>query len=340
MIVFRADCNSYIGSGHVARCACLASELSSLGYDSCLMGPVYLGHPHKDQFKFIEPRPWPRSFEQIINEVNFINSMNPDLLILDDYRLSKDYEGLVKEQDIRWAIFKGPTREPIWADGIINYTPSAKRGDYPGTPDDNSRKFFLGPKYTLLRSEFSTPVMDRGGNDGKLRIFCCFGGGDDRGAVERVLTALSDHSLEVVFDVVVGYNHPNVDTVNSTVASFPGSLVHNSPLQLVKLIDNSDIAIVSGGNIAPEVISRGVPTIIVAIADNQAESGFGWASRGRNCIFLGKLDRLEYSQIEDAFISLRDELFSLRFPPRRLDPELVNGRSALARELVRLIEGH
>lgn len=340
MIVFRADCNSYIGSGHVARCACLASELFSLGYDSCLIGPANLDQPYKDHFRFIEPRPWPIGFEQIIDEVDVINSMDPEFLIVDDYRLSKDYESLLKYRNTRWAIFKGPTREPIQANCIINYTPSAKRGDYPGTIDDNERKFFLGPKYSLLRSEFSAPVLDKVVNHDKLRIFCCFGGGDDRGAIARVLTALTDYSIEAVFDVVVGENHPDFEMVSSIVSGFPGSLVHKSPQELVRLIDHSDLAIVSGGNIAPEVISRGVPTIILAISDNQLESGAGWASRGRNCFFLGMLDRLEGRQIRDSYNRLRDMLLHLRLPPRRLDLELVDGRSALARGLISFIEGH
>ena len=43
MIVFRSDFSSEIGVGHITRCSTLASEFSSLGYESCLIGPGDLG---------------------------------------------------------------------------------------------------------------------------------------------------------------------------------------------------------------------------------------------------------------------------------------------------------
>lgn len=339
MIVFRSDFSPEIGVGHVARCACLASELLMLGYNSCLIGPANIARSYREHFKFIESRPWPKGVEQIVDEVKLIKSMNPRLLVMDDYRLSQDYERLIGEREIRWAILKGPSQERIRADCVINYTPTAKRGDYPRMKDQNSTKFFLGPKYTLLRSEFGTPIIERRGTQRKLRVFCCFGGGDDRGAIGRVLRALSDYTIEVGFDVVVGDSHPNVNFIGAVVANFPDSLVHHSPMDLVGLIDHSDIAIVSGGNIAPEVISRGVPTIIVAIADNQLESGRGWASRGRNCLFLGQIGQVKDLEIKAAFDRLRNDFHSLRFSPRTLDLELALGRSTLARELISFLEG-
>jgi UDP-2,4-diacetamido-2,4,6-trideoxy-beta-L-altropyranose hydrolase len=338
MIVFRSDFSPEIGEGHVARCASLASEFALLGYESCLIASGNLGRSYRKDFKFIEPRPWPTGIEEIVDEVSFIKSINPDLLVMDDYRLSQDYEILILENEIKWAIFKGPTQDTIWADIVINYTPSATRGDYPGVKDHNSTKFFLGAKYTLLRSEFSSPIMNRHDLTSKLRVFCCFGGGDDRGAIGRVLTALSEYSLGMVFDVVIGGSHPKADVISSIVADFPGSLVHHSPSELVGLIDHSDIAIVSGGNIAPEVISRGIPTIILAIAENQLASGRGWASRGRNCFFLGEIGQLGDSQIRDAFNILRNDLENHRLSPRSPDLELIHGRSTLARELVSFVE--
>tara|TARA_B100002051_G_C16725713_1_gene635188 strand:+ start:1434 stop:2477 length:1044 start_codon:yes stop_codon:yes gene_type:complete len=308
MIIFYCNASPHIGFGHLMRCKQLAYEFKKQGHECMMVGPSekYQNEDDKKIFTdWLYREKWKSSKREAKSLLNSIIDHTSKFLVLDDYRIDELFQFQILKNKIEWLQFDHSAERPLWGNWILNASPCANKKQYQSIVKTKSANLLLGPKYIILRSEFS----GLSGNESKStvnRVLITFGGGDDRGAIRFILQALlSKCDQKIKFIIVSGEYNPrnqeNIDWIRKNGCEQVRYLIN--PPQLSNLFSSCDIAIISGGTTSFEIVSCGVPMIIITIAENQVEQAKAWDSLNLG-IYLGAFDKLKKEKLSENFFQL------------------------------------
>jgi UDP-2,4-diacetamido-2,4,6-trideoxy-beta-L-altropyranose hydrolase len=186
-------------------------------------------------------------------------------------------------------------------------------------------QLLLGPRYALLREEFSRlrqQVKPRTGTDRRVLVF--FGGVDAENYTSPAIEALVNISIpNLHVDVVIGTQHPDRHQVESECTA-RGFAFHVQTSQMAELMVAANLAIGAGGSTSWERCCLGLPSLVFAVADNQEQTSraladFGAAYLGRNEIFAAEIERV----VKYLFVPTRLHEMSVKAA------ELVDGQGAI-----------
>lgn len=310
-IVFRTDASLLMGSGHVMRCLTLAGELRlrraevtficrehlgclislivDKGYQvTCLpkAGCEYAVRPDD-----VDHAEWLGvSWEQDAAEtIAALGQIGFDCLIIDHYAIDCRWERTLRPHVGRIMVIDDVADRPHECDLLLDqnlYVGMENR--YNGLVPDYCIRL-LGPKYALLRPEFTEYLRDMRPRDGSVKsIFIFFGGSDPSNETTKALKAIKLLDLpDVALDVVAGVANPHRDEIRSLCALMPNTTYHCQVDNMAELMATADLAIGGGGTITWERCFLGVPAMVIAIADNQVETTEYLYDTGR-VWFIGK----------------------------------------------------
>ena len=129
----------------------------------------------------------------------------------------------------------------------------------------------LGARYALLRQTFLDPWPARPLAHRVQRVLVTMGGSDPANVTVKALDALrsiADHSLEVV--AVVGGSNSHLSQLESQITSFPCSCrIEVSPRDIAQWMAWADLAISAAGTTCWELAHLGLPSVLVACAQDQ-----------------------------------------------------------------------
>lgn len=308
MILIRCNAGPSVGLGHLTRCRALAQTLAERGEDCVMVGPPveYAKGGDNEIFReWIEIGEWKSSAEDAHNFLALARERRATVAVLDDYRVDEVYQLHLQEYGIRWLQFDGTARAPIWAEWILNSSPTANPEDYQKVKRNPQAKSLLGPRYAILRSEFNEIEVRTCGR-AVQRVLITFGGGDDRGAIEFVLASLVNNTeTPIEFLVISGKANPrNSDLIRWVKTQRADRVrVEIDPPNVARLFASCDLAIMGGGSSVFEVACCQIPMILIAIAENQIANGAAWGKLGA-AIFLGDLSNTNKSSLLRSFNSL------------------------------------
>ena len=196
--------------------------------------------------------------------------------------------------------------DPWFVDGRATYEDLA-----PGA------KLLLGPSFALVRSEFAAAVEGAPARsfEAVRRILVSLGGTDPGGATRRVVDEVLAAAAWAEVEVLLG---PAAGSVAFEQSSRVRVTV--DPGDVPALMLRADIAIGAGGGMTWERCAMGLPTLIVAVADNQFEQAEMVAASGA-ARYLGPLEHLSPGAVGSAISSL-------------LEPEVRREMSECGRRLV------
>jgi UDP-2,4-diacetamido-2,4,6-trideoxy-beta-L-altropyranose hydrolase len=132
----------------------------------------------------------------------------------------------------------------------------------------------LGPEYALLRPEFHQAKKNLRKRDGKIRrILVFFGGSDPTNETKKALEAIKLlNRPEIAIDVVVGAANPHQEEIKYICSEMPNTTYHCQVENMVELMAAADLAIGAGGATTWERLYLELPTIAIAVAENQVET--------------------------------------------------------------------
>lgn len=277
-VVFRADASITIGSGHVARCATLASELTARGAEVHFLCREMPGHygDWLEQRGFSVRRLYGEDVEiddditqcrTALGEIGIV-----DWLAVDHYGLGAHWESALRPMAKNIFVIDDKADRAHDCDLLLdqNFT-IGTANPYAGLlPPDAKR--LLGPHYALLRPEFAsarTTALPRGGS--VSRVLVCFGGSDPQRHTVATLLALRAFASRLErIDVVVGPANPDREAIAAACAELPGAVLHSPANDMAALLASADLAIGAGGAMNWERACLGVPTLAFCIAENQS----------------------------------------------------------------------
>lgn len=320
LVVFRADANPTIGSGHLMRCLALTHALGERGA-SChflcrgkelgALGERILreGHtlhllpegPALDAAALAHSAWLPHGQHFDANAcLDFLaDTGRPDWLVVDHYALDKDWESLLRPQVGNILAIDDLADRQHDCDFLLdqNLRPACNNNPYPSLTPANCQHL-LGPRYALLRPEFFCTQHAPTDHDAP-RLLVMFGGADRDNLTARVLDILAGIDQSMGIDVVTGPIYPYSDSLQKKLAGFPSARWHRAPDQIARLMAEADFALGSPGTTSWERCAMHLPTISLAVADNQEPLAQELACRGAH-LYLGRADQVQDDEIAAA----------------------------------------
>jgi len=328
---FRVDASLQIGTGHVMRCLALASVLQQRGARCHFIGRELDGHlleriaGYSHEVHRLPPAPPGRADadapahagwlqadwrEDARQTSQLLQAVRPDWLVVDHYAL-----------DQRWEIAQGPVRKLVIddladrrhaCDVLLDANLGRVASDYTARVPAGCT-LLLGPRHALLRPEFArlrAASLARRRTAALGHVLVTMGGVDAPDATGEVLRALKAAPQllprECRITVVMGAAAPRLAVVRALAATlpWPAEVLVNSP-QMAERMADSDLCIGAAGTTAWERCCLGVPTILLALADNQRPGARALQAAGAAAL-LGSVEAIR-DELPAALQALRDD---------------------------------
>ncbi|WP_281883027.1 UDP-2,4-diacetamido-2,4,6-trideoxy-beta-L-altropyranose hydrolase [Paenibacillus sp. YYML68] len=284
-IWIRVDSSSLIGTGHVMRCLTLAKELSSHGASVTFMCRSLSGniqHVIRLQgFRVLSMDPYIENelFDwsedaSLSKQLLLLADSQVDWLIVDHYQIDYQWERVIRLHVNKLLVIDDLANRQHVCDLLLdqNYYDNASKRYNGLIPPACVR--FLGPQYSLLRTEFKEArqhLKQRTGHINRVLVF--YGGSDPTNETQKTLEALRQAAEpDWHIDVVVGVANPRRNEIEEYCLKWNQAKFHCQVTYMAKLMADADLAIGAGGTATWERMFLGLPSITVIVADNQKET--------------------------------------------------------------------
>lgn len=310
-ILFRVDASIAMGSGHFMRCMTLAKELKTQNvevYFVCRHLPeTYLKYLLNNQFHLYKiEKSAPQSIDTATNiylnwlgvsqetdandTIELIEHIHWDWIIVDHYALDIEWESKLKPFTKRLMIIDDLDNRPHLCDLVLNQ--NYHRSDYSryknNVPSDCT--LLLGPRYALVRDEFRDQRKNVNRDYFQInRVLVFMGGVDHENFTGITLDSLLSLNQGYKVDVVIGDLHPNRKEIESICKQNNNFKCIIQTSDMAKLMLSADFSIGAGGSATWERCCLGLPSILVAFAENQIDIAKNLALFGA-CHYLNAND--------------------------------------------------
>lgn len=299
-IFFRADGNSNIGLGHVYRLLALAEILRP--EFECIF---VIRAPDQAIMDLIK---------KTCHNVQVLNTDNPasfmelltgtEIVVLDGYQFTTSYQQAIKNKGSKLVCIDDLHDRHFVADAIINHAMGVKPEQYSAEP---YTKLYLGKEYLLLRKEFRNAVNGKTAFKSARKVFICLGGVDPYNLTTQALESISGISDVKEIHIVTSHANVNLQSLNEVIKNIKARgkcevfiYIELSAAELVNVIKENDVAVVSSSNISYEILSLNKVLICGWYVENQKDLYEG-ISQLPNVIGVGDLKNQLNDKIKNAF---------------------------------------
>lgn len=228
--------------------------------------------------------------------IKLLNNEYPDILIADSYLFAETWQNMIRPYVNSITIIDDLANRIHNCDTLIDINFRDTQNVY-DTLVSNVTKKLCGTKYVLLNQVFLAISTKREPIKDIKRILVFFSGSIELHSLTvSVVNRLSSLKSSIHIDVVVGGNEAQVEKVRKAITR-PNTIVYGPIPSMVELMKKADLAIGAGGITTWERCYLGLPTIVVAIAQNQAFSSEA-LRRHQYINYTGKLSDQTISDIE------------------------------------------
>lgn len=270
-IVILTEGGENIGFGHLTRCLSLSQAFEARAYH-----PRFIVNGDNSVKSILKERTFDL-FNWTAEEDKLLGVLKEtDVAIVDSYLAGVEvYEKI--STGVPVPVFLDDNRRIDYPAGIVvNWNVYAPGLGYPGK---NGTSYLLGPEYVSLRKAF-WDVPETEIRETVTDVMVTFGGDDSKNITPKVMRFLAAGYPELRKHIIVGSAFTNQAEIEDALDANT-HLVHSPGAGGMKAVMSaSDIAVTSGGQTMYESARLGVPTVAVAVADNQRNNVDGWAGLG------------------------------------------------------------
>lgn len=340
-VLIRADASPTIGSGHIARCLTLARVLRAQGSHvafacrrlpgnrlDALQTEGFETFALPDRYADEDPEqaiesmlPWQADIAALAALLE--GQAEFDWVIVDHYGLDHLWQTAARRFAPRIAAVDDLATRRYSVDLLLNQNLSGLSENYQPLLPEGCRTL-LGPRFAMLREEFNSPAIEI--KPVARRVLVNFGGFDAARQTHHAMLALADFSgLDV--DFVAGADNPAWAPMQALAESRPNWRLHSFVSDFHRRMTEADLFIGAGGGTSWERAAMGLPTICIAVSNNQQNNGEVMAAAGAH-VFMGAREQVSVEQLRDAIGFVVDN-FYLRQSLAERSRQLVDGRGAL-----------
>ena len=294
-IIFRVDGSFEIGAGHIFRCLTLADELQSRGATCEFISNKSPGNQieiiKKKGFKVYELDFDPnipinasgysewlgRSIEEDALACSKILKKNfYDWMIVDHYALDEVWQSKLRGFVKKIMVIDDLANRSHDCDILLDQNLGRKDIDYLGKLPINT-KCLIGPKYSLLRPEFSNwrnkNIKEKNSNLNK-EILITMGGSDEHNVTYKILNIINSIQLpqNTTVTAIVSKDSPWIKEIKDLRELMVYKLdIISNITNIAEYMFKADICIGASGTTSWERCCLGLPSIVSILADNQIE---------------------------------------------------------------------
>ena len=257
-LLIRADADSQSGSGHVMRGLALAQAWQDAG-GSAILAAARLPESLRERLQS-------EGVDVVADEdiVRVAREHDAMWVAVDGYHFGAAYQRRLKDAGLRVLWIDDQGRDgPYCADLVLNQNLHADAITY-----DGPARLLLGPRYVLLRREFRTR---RERAAGAKNVLVTLGGADPHNVTMKVVRALQQLP-DVEALVIAGGSNPHYDVLREATRDTPRIRLERSVADMPALMSHAGIAVAAGGTTCWELAFCGLPSIVIALAENQLDN--------------------------------------------------------------------
>ncbi len=263
--------NQCAGFGHITRCTSLYQAFEAKDFQPELIvdGDDTIKWLLAD--KKYEVFNWRTEHERLFKCI-----ADADILIVDSYLA--EYELYLRlSEAVKTPAYIDDNLRIDYPKGIVvNGTVFAEKFNY---PDRNGVVYLLGSRYAMLRKEF-WDVPEKKLKESIDTVMITLGGDDANEMTPKILGLLNADCPELIKKVIIGRGFKNLDDIRKLQDDRTDLIYFPDAEGMKRAMLESDIAISAGGQTLYELVRVGVPTIAIAVADNQMNNIRGWLAAG------------------------------------------------------------
>lgn len=289
-VAFRADASAEMGAGHVMRCLCLADALRDRGATIRFVSrrlpealrDVLAAHGHDVAVigDGAEPPPagaltharWLGTTQAADADATAtaLRERRWDWLVVDHYALDARWETSLRRRATQILAIDDIADRRHDCDALLDQNLHADMGGRYREHVSTACQLLLGPRYALVRDEFTRTRRDIRARTGAVaRVLVSFGGSDTKNLTGAAIDALVDVGVQAV-DVVIGAAFPYRAEVEAACDRHD-FVCHVHSDRMAELMAAADVAVGGGGITTWERCCVGLPAIAVALAANQRD---------------------------------------------------------------------
>jgi len=292
-VAIRADASTKIGTGHIMRCLTLADALYERDIEVFFICrphsgslidlvrekgyPVFcLKYPTQQSDKLLRHSDWLGSTQEQDAQqcAHYLKNNFVDLMIVDHYGLDKTWQLELKPFFKKLMVIDDLGDRTHLCDILLDQNFGSVKGKYQNLVP-KSCYMLVGSEFALLRPEFSKwrqYSLKRRQQPKLESILINLGGVDADNITTQLILQLETCDLpkKLSVTVVMGPITPHLAEVERAAQQSRYTvMVIAGVSNMAQIMSNSDLAIGAAGSTSWERCSLGLPTILVAIADNQ-----------------------------------------------------------------------
>lgn len=298
-IFFRVEAAPELGMGHLVRCLALADKLKCPTSDIDITF-ITSGNSAGDRIR----RCGYGSIDLPLS-VNFVEEikyyecdLNKSIFITDIPNIPEKYIKALQENGCRVISIDDCSKTVFYSDILINpnLNPTVQHAYSSGT------EYYKGPEYVILKKAFEKYEGKKKQIKEKVEsLFLCFGGGDTNNITGKIVNISKKIGIDT--NVVIGMLYPYKDDLIKSVEGHKNIKIKINANNIDGLIDEADLAIISGGTLLYETCAVGTPAIIICQNEDQnTESEF--FAQNNAAINLGLYDKLNEKAVLETVHNL------------------------------------
>jgi UDP-2,4-diacetamido-2,4,6-trideoxy-beta-L-altropyranose hydrolase len=341
-LLFRADANVAIGTGHVMRCLALAQAWQDAGgsaifamAESTLAVRERLLAEGVDIVSLVGSAEANRDPGQL---VSLAEEQAAEWVVVDGYQFETGYQSKLKSAGLRVLVVDDNGHAGKYAaDIVLDQNISAGEGLYANR--EPHTRLLLGPRYCMLRREFKewrnwkreVAAVGR-------KVLITMGGSDPDNATARVMQSLASVEIEnLEAKVVVGGSNPHFESLAAHAQKSAQRITMVGNVSgMGELMAWADVAVSAAGTTCWELCFLGLPAILVDVAKNQTLVAHELDRRGC-AIHLGTFPEVAEQTIGKQLQALLNSAENRR-SISQLARDLVDGNGA--RRVVAALRGN
>lgn len=272
-ILFVVDGSPAVGGGHVMRSLTLARAFEAQGATHAFAGPPPVGEL-LDTFAPGTPRLAAEDLSGNAAREAF------DAVVFDHYGLSApDHRAIAQGRPV--LVVDDLADRQLAADMVVDSGPERRAEDYLDLVPETAR-LLLGPNFAAVRPEFAAlrePALAWRGEPVQ-RILIAMGLTDVGGVTARIVERVRPRVQDAGIDIVLGGGAPSLAGLGKVARRDARLLLHVDTPHMARLTAEADVAVGAPGSSTWERCTLGLPSILVALADNQRPAARAMAERG------------------------------------------------------------
>ena len=306
-VLFRADANVAMGTGHAMRCLALAQAWQDSG-GRCVFAmteqtPAITSRLWENKIEIESVRTTGGTADDAAQTATIAAQHGADWIVVDGYQFGSAYQAALKTAGLRVLLLDDNGQAASYtADVVLNQNLHAAGKIY--AQRGPNTQLLLGPRYALLRREFRAWRNWRREHPARARkILITMGGSDPDNVTARVIDAVNSLA-DVEAVVLVGGSNPHLAAIEEKIGG------GNSSVRLVVDAQNvgewmawADVAISGAGTTFWEMCFLGLPSVLLVLAENQEGVAataqemniawnLGWHSKIEASVLYGKIKEL------------------------------------------------